>query len=102
MQILSTAAKGIGTIIMILGLVALIGGIIFVIQASSIPSNVKDHISLEAADAATAASSVRMWLGIENIVLGAILAMAGLVIRRITSQISPLLGMLSGFTSLQK
>jgi hypothetical protein len=102
MQILSTAAKVIGTIIMILGLVALVGGIIFVIQASSIPSDVENYVSLEAADAATAASSVRMWLGIENIVLGAILTMAGLIIRRITSQISPLLDMLSGFTSLQK
>ncbi len=98
MQILSTAAKVIGTIIMILGLAALIGGIIFVIQASSVPSDVEDYASLEAAKAATEASSVRMWLGIENIALGAILTMAGLIMRRITSQISPLLGMLSGFT----
>jgi len=102
MQVLGTAAKGIGIIIMVLGLAALTGGIIFVIQASSVPSDVENYVSLEAANAATEASSVRMWLGIENIILGTVLTMTGLVIRRITSQISPLLSMLPGFTSPQK
>jgi hypothetical protein len=98
MQILSAVAKVIGMAIMILGLAALIGGIVFVIQASGVPADVEDYASSEAAKAATDASSVKMWLGIENIILGVILTTAGLTIRRITSQISPLLGMLSGFT----
>ena len=97
MQAIGTILKGVGTIVMILGLAALIGGIIFVIQAGDVPGEVESYVSQEAAKAATDASSVKMWLGVENIVLGAILAVAGLVIRRITSKISPLLGMLSGF-----
>ena len=104
MRIPSTAVKVMGIIMMILGLLMLVGGIALIKCAwdiapdvESYSSYVEDYISSGAADAATiialqtdsetyrTTNSVRMWLGLDNAILGVILMAAGVFIRRITS-----------------
>jgi hypothetical protein len=117
---IGTIGRVIGILGVIIGLAAVGGGITLMMQVSSMPGDIEaklgmtvdeiegslkiaepmsvEYASLKAADSALASSSTRWWLGIENLILGGILIIAGIVIYVLIGELAPLIGVLSGFT----